>query len=320
MITDEALITKAILDEFAGAFGKRKLPRDALKQAADRWPEVSATLLEMLEDLARGAELTERTDAILFLGIYLMAQLRETRAFRPVCMIAADGDVLEQLIGDGVTEDLSLILARTYDGDQAPLRDLIEAEEADEFSRDAAISTLAWLTASGRIDRNETASYLRDLHATLRPQGESWVWVGWQEAIARLGLEELVPLVEQVFERDWIDPMALSLHHFHEDLRAALQATDPTETFSRHDKDDGRLDDIARHMSDWSCFKPEEKRVSRPMARSLTHAADQPVRNPYRDVGRNDSCPCGSGKKFKKCCLGKVNQVPDPDFLFPNPR
>ncbi|WWE59557.1 SEC-C metal-binding domain-containing protein [Parasalinivibrio latis] len=24
--------------------------------------------------------------------------------------------------------------------------------------------------------------------------------------------------------------------------------------------------------------------------------------NPYRDVGRNDDCPCGSGKKFKQCC------------------
>ncbi|MEZ9303637.1 SEC-C metal-binding domain-containing protein [Vibrio breoganii] len=24
--------------------------------------------------------------------------------------------------------------------------------------------------------------------------------------------------------------------------------------------------------------------------------------NPFKDVGRNDSCPCGSGKKFKKCC------------------
>lgn len=22
-------------------------------------------------------------------------------------------------------------------------------------------------------------------------------------------------------------------------------------------------------------------------------------------VGRNDPCPCGSGKKFKKCCLRK---------------
>jgi uncharacterized protein YecA (UPF0149 family) len=22
-------------------------------------------------------------------------------------------------------------------------------------------------------------------------------------------------------------------------------------------------------------------------------------------VGRNDPCPCGSGRKYKKCCLGK---------------
>ena len=26
----------------------------------------------------------------------------------------------------------------------------------------------------------------------------------------------------------------------------------------------------------------------------------------HKDIGRNDSCPCGSGKKYKKCCLGKV--------------
>jgi len=26
-----------------------------------------------------------------------------------------------------------------------------------------------------------------------------------------------------------------------------------------------------------------------------------PVRNPLKDVGRNDPCPCGSLKKFKKC-------------------
>jgi hypothetical protein len=28
-----------------------------------------------------------------------------------------------------------------------------------------------------------------------------------------------------------------------------------------------------------------------------------------RPVGRNDPCPCGSGKKHKKCCLGKDEQV-----------
>ena len=27
-------------------------------------------------------------------------------------------------------------------------------------------------------------------------------------------------------------------------------------------------------------------------------------------TGRNDPCPCGSGKKFKKCCLGKEEPHP----------
>ncbi len=31
------------------------------------------------------------------------------------------------------------------------------------------------------------------------------------------------------------------------------------------------------------------------------HHAHAPVKNPMRQVGRNDPCPCGSGKKFKKC-------------------
>jgi len=31
----------------------------------------------------------------------------------------------------------------------------------------------------------------------------------------------------------------------------------------------------------------------------------EPIRNSdkVRSVGRNDPCPCGSGKKFKKCCM-----------------
>ena len=27
--------------------------------------------------------------------------------------------------------------------------------------------------------------------------------------------------------------------------------------------------------------------------------------NSFKKVGRNESCPCGSGKKFKKCCMRK---------------
>ena len=29
------------------------------------------------------------------------------------------------------------------------------------------------------------------------------------------------------------------------------------------------------------------------------------IQNHKKKIGRNDPCPCGSGKKYKKCCLGK---------------
>lgn len=32
-------------------------------------------------------------------------------------------------------------------------------------------------------------------------------------------------------------------------------------------------------------------------------AVNMPVYNEMKGVGRNDPCPCGSGKKYKKCCL-----------------
>ncbi len=34
---------------------------------------------------------------------------------------------------------------------------------------------------------------------------------------------------------------------------------------------------------------------------------NQPIRN--TKIGRNDPCPCGSGKKFKKCCASKADQL-----------
>ena len=30
-------------------------------------------------------------------------------------------------------------------------------------------------------------------------------------------------------------------------------------------------------------------------------------------IGRNDTCPCGSGKKYKKCCLNGPREIPQAD-------
>jgi len=42
----------------------------------------------------------------------------------------------------------------------------------------------------------------------------------------------------------------------------------------------------------------------RPVARPTQTTAPQPAGQPAKSqsVGRNDPCPCGSGKKYKKCC------------------
>jgi len=42
------------------------------------------------------------------------------------------------------------------------------------------------------------------------------------------------------------------------------------------------------------------------LAKSWKEAHTQKVRK-YPKVGRNDLCPCGSGKKFKNCCMSKQN-------------
>jgi hypothetical protein len=42
------------------------------------------------------------------------------------------------------------------------------------------------------------------------------------------------------------------------------------------------------------------------LAERRRHRATQ---SPATKVGRNDPCPCGSGKKFKKCCLNKTAKL-----------
>ena len=34
--------------------------------------------------------------------------------------------------------------------------------------------------------------------------------------------------------------------------------------------------------------------------------APTPIQRATAKIGRNEPCPCGSQKKFKKCCLGKA--------------
>jgi uncharacterized protein YecA (UPF0149 family) len=45
----------------------------------------------------------------------------------------------------------------------------------------------------------------------------------------------------------------------------------------------------------------DDRKYLRPMGHHPT-----PVQRARGKVGRNEPCPCGSGKKFKKCCLWRA--------------
>ena len=59
-------------------------------------------------------------------------------------------------------------------------------------------------------------------------------------------------------------------------------------------------DDMVRAMQGGGEL-PEEAQVPE------REAKQQTVRRDHPKVGRNDLCPCGSGKKYKNCC-GKTNK------------
>ena len=47
---------------------------------------------------------------------------------------------------------------------------------------------------------------------------------------------------------------------------------------------------------------PEREQVAEPISESLGGETEKKPVKKAEKVGRNDPCPCGSGKKYKKCC------------------
>ncbi len=61
-------------------------------------------------------------------------------------------------------------------------------------------------------------------------------------------------------------------------------------------------DDVVRHIFRVNVVQPEQQKQRQVVEnRYPEEGARQPVRKESK-VGRNDPCPCGSGKKYKKCC------------------
>jgi hypothetical protein len=197
-------------------------------------------------------------------------------------------------------------MAAVFDGDPEPLYDIILDPNAEEFIRAGMCEVLAIVTLRGELDRGLAGRFLRDVFMEMRPQAESFVWVGWQSAIAMLGMSELKILVKKAFDRGFIDSHVLGFNHFEEDLRRGIER--PGEPWRPGDYEYTLFGDTIEELSGWYCFTEqysEDQERWRQQAEA-NRAHSQRLENPFKGVGRNDPCPCGSGKKFKKCCLSTM--------------
>jgi hypothetical protein len=279
-----------------------RLPVEAIRAAQADRDTMVPVFLRTIDDFL---ELRGPVDPnALFFIFHLLGEWREKSAYWPLAVfLRLPGEVLDSILGDCITETSHRVMAAVFDGDPDPLYQIIRDPEADEFVRAKMCQAIAMLTRRGDLPRDATAAFLRDCFTQLEPQQDCYVWSGWIDAVAWLGLIELKPLVQQAFGRGSIDPAWLTFRDFEEDLQYSVEHPDAEPLHT--DGDLTLFGDTVVEMSGWDGFKPKASDSGK-SEWSLPASLAMPHRDPMRKVGRNDPCPCGSGKKFKKCCLGSA--------------
>lgn len=279
-------------------FSYSVFPRKAIEEAIAKREQITPELLKILEHAEQNVqELVYQEDYMAHIfAMYLLAQFRERRAYPLIAkFFSIPGRITMDLTGDVVTEDLGRILASVSGGDISLMTSLVEDEEANEYVRDAALEGMVTLVARGERSREEIMAYVQSLFRGKLRREHSHIWNGLVDASTDLYPEEVLEDIKQAYEDDLVEEffigfesvdeaMALGKERVLEDLRKNRRYTFIENTVSE--------------MEWWACFKP-------PPPRQVPISSKKEGK-----VGRNEPCPCGSGKKYKRCCGAKSRERP----------
>jgi hypothetical protein len=274
---------------------KDGFPLEAIRAAQANRDAMVPVFLQCIDECLTAGGASSNWSA-LFFAFHLLGEWREKSAYRPLAkLLRLPEDAIDAILGGATTETVHRVMAGVFDGGPGPLYEVIRDSNADQYIRARMCHALAVVTRRSELSRDEAARFLEDCYSQLE-QDDCFVWIGWLDAIAWLWLDDLKPLVKQALAGDYVE-FGLTFEEFEEELRYAAEHPD-TEPL-HPDGDLSLFGDTIAELSDWHCFQPK----SRARDKSLPSRLYDPASNPFRKVGRNDPCPCGSGKKFKKCCL-----------------
>jgi tetratricopeptide (TPR) repeat protein len=302
-----------------------------LEELGDRAP------MEMIRAiLAKGKEVVEPLSRILQDKQYWEAQgdklWMPTHAVKLLGTLA-DPEALPQLIDtlvlaektddEWVMDDLPTVFGRIGPPAVEPLIEFINAHRGDYsmwWSRSIAANGLVSIAIQHTQERERILSFLHGLFS----EDEDTEFMG-SIACDLLDLHDpsSFPVLEDAFNRDLIEKYIISREDFLEEREEP-----PDEEALVHYKTDllefYAPEEVARRQERWEKERKEreqlaaQKRESREKSIAIelrrleitTKLIVSKVLPLSRKVGRNEPCPCGSGKKFKKCHLPLVESTP----------
>lgn len=275
-----------ILKELEFNYGT--FPRKAVEAAIANRERITPELLRIIEEAKQNVEEIFYQESYMahIYAMYLLAQFRERRAYPLIAdFFSIPGEISVDVCGDFVTESLGRVLASVSWGDTSLMERLAENENASEWVREAALRAMLTLVARGQKPREETIAYYQSLFRGKLEREYSHVWNGLVSCCTALYPEEVLEDIEQAFDDDLVDEMFIDLEWVRERLalgKARVLKVLEGDRWYRF------IEDTVSEMEWWACFQPPKRH----------HVVNRSTKK----VGRNDPCPCGSGKKYKWCC------------------
>ena len=290
---------------------RSQMPTEALNFIRNNWDEAEPALLAEL-DHCIATPLEEEHSALFLYALYLCAEMQCKAAFeRYITICRLPTLLMDTLIGDILTEKMPEMLARTYDNQVETLKTLVEDEAAYEFARSAGLDALHALVLTDVISREELGNYCMDLLSHRLQKRPSYIWDETITIAEYLRLTETLPLIEEAYQRGWANPGTQSFEEVADGMDQPLTEEKLNEWREKVEdfKTEREIAFFARNWSDEDGFSSEDTADLLQEPKEARRQQQQPKSS---KVGRNEPCPCGSGKKYKRCC---IDQKVDPEIL-----
>jgi hypothetical protein len=254
-------------------------------------PEVIPPLVALAEDEALSLETAPGEGWAPIHAVDLLAELRAEAAIQPMLRLLAEAEWMT-IIHDRVIQGLPRLGPAVLEPALAAY-----AETSDPDLRRGLASVLAALKVH---DERVYLIMTGELEANLE--------LGAMH-LAEYGDPHALPLLSAAIDRYESRGDQFMANHALVELRAAIEDLGGELTPEQRAKIDRILAPDERRRQE---FRAAIAQLAEQQALETlsTHGARPLAPEPRppreaRKVGRNDPCPCGSGKKYKKCCLGK---------------